>query len=237
MKVAIEGDGFNTSTLKSLAALSSAIDTLNGDEDAAGSVQKAIIDALGEEPTINEGTGRFIVLDLGDNQTVANAMAELLNGALDYADAAVSALENQLIAGEMRFTDLALIATELGALDSAIQALSDGTGRVTNLETLVGTANTATAPAASNATGLFLLLETSISSAVSALETKLVAGELTFTDLALVAAELRNVSTTLRQWLLDFKLGFPPFSLVDLSRQQSGCEAVWVACGRSARAC
>jgi hypothetical protein len=75
LKVAIEGDGFNTSTLKSLAALSSAIDTLNGDEDAAGSVQKAIIDALGEEPTINEGTGRFIVLDLGDNQTVANAMA------------------------------------------------------------------------------------------------------------------------------------------------------------------
>jgi len=47
----------------------------------------------------------------------------------------------------------------------------------------------------------------------------------------------RNVSTTLRQWLLDFKLGFPPFALVDLSRQQSGCEAVWVACGRSARAC
>ena len=47
----------------------------------------------------------------------------------------------------------------------------------------------------------------------------------------------RNVSTTLRQWLLDFKLGFPPFALVDLSRQQSGCEAAWVACGRSARAC
>jgi len=47
----------------------------------------------------------------------------------------------------------------------------------------------------------------------------------------------RNVSTTLRQWLLDFKLGFPPFALMDLSRQQSGCEAVWVACGRSARAC
>ena len=56
-------------------------------------------------------------------------------------------------------------------------------------------------------------------------------------EVRMLQATLRNVSTTLRQWLLDFKLGFPPFALVDLSRQQSGSVVVSVACGRSARAC
>ena len=46
----------------------------------------------------------------------------------------------------------------------------------------------------------------------------------------------RNVSTTLRQWLLDFKLGFPPFALMDLSRRRSGFSVVAAVCGRSAPA-
>jgi hypothetical protein len=122
LQTAIEGEGFSNSTLTTLAALSSAIDTLNGDEDAAGSVQKAIIDALGEEPTFNEGTGRFIVSDLGDDQTVANAMAELLNGAFDYTDAAIANLQTDVASNDV---DIAALAVRATGLETAVTLLND----------------------------------------------------------------------------------------------------------------
>ena len=190
----IEGEGFDTATLKTLADLSAAIETLRGDDLTEGSIEFIISEVLGDAPTFDSTTGRFVPKNLGGgDQTVGDGLALLMNEALNYTDTAIDDLELQ-VAGDILELDTGVTLQTLVDLSNALAALettaSGAGGDLSALQAVVG------APASTDgegntieASGLYGRIDTAVSTAVTGLEgqitdleSKITGGTITQTD-------------------------------------------------------
>ncbi|MGV1046669.1 beta strand repeat-containing protein [Limnohabitans sp.] len=169
-----------TATTNSIAGLKAAIvalQTLVGTD----SVSKQIADAIGKPSTtvpLAAATGLW-----ADIESVLNAAVTLL-------EADITALQTQITNNTGDIADLlndgsgvfglpgyvAPTTASLAGLEALIRSLNTGAAAdISALQTALGQANTAVAPAASNATGLYATIEAAVAAAVSALQTDITA--------------------------------------------------------------
>ncbi len=174
----IQGGGVDAEDFTSLAALKTLIDDLS---EASGTASDDITTLELEigapntavAPALSNATGLYALIESSIKTAVDALQAQITSN-----DGDIAALIND---GQGTFGQPGYVApttNSIAGLKAALTALSTTAGSdVDALELEIGAPNTAVAPALSNATGLYALIESSIKTAVDALQAQITSNE------------------------------------------------------------